>query len=127
MGLVHRDIKPHNIFLSRSTPVIAKLGDFGLTSAAEGGSTAHTPRYAPPEVLFQGEVADASGDVFSFGLVIYETLSLERCTRGDHAEGLKDQAPMPRPDEAPGWDPLAATLVRAIVDELKRRGREDLL
>ncbi len=89
LGMVHRDIKPDNIFLHQ-TPQgeIVKVVDFGLTkiftSDAEcdtsnlstSGEVLGTPAYMSPE-RFGSMSYDGKADVYSVGLVIYEMLTGE--------------------------------------------------
>jgi serine/threonine-protein kinase len=81
-GVVHRDVKPDNIFLHRTLAgvTVTKLLDFGIVSILDGGSreTAGrflgTLRYAAPEQL-RGEKPTPKTDVYAAALVIYEIIA----------------------------------------------------
>lgn len=84
-GILHGDIKPANIMLTRETDTV-KLCDFGLARRLAGGLTsqdsvstvrnglAGTPAYMAPEVVLE-QPADERADVFSLGVVFYEMLA----------------------------------------------------
>jgi serine/threonine protein kinase len=77
-GIVHRDVKPENIMITRDG--IVKVTDFGLARAyadaqiTEAGMVTGTVQYLAPEQL-QGEPADPRTDLYALGIVGFELLT----------------------------------------------------
>lgn len=90
-GLIHRDIKPHNILIDRQG--VPYLSDFGLALREEdvgkGSGYAGTPAYwSPEQAKGEGHRADGRADIFSLGIVLYELLTGRRPFGGDSMDEL---------------------------------------
>jgi hypothetical protein len=141
-GIVHRDIKAANVFVSPDGA--AKLGDFGIARMlgdpavfrTTDGSVRGTPGYMPPEAGLGEGTVDERSDAYAFAVLAYETLTGRLPFPGlDMAAALVAHwsAVPPRADEVlPGFpaaaadalaaglakDPPARPLPRALVDRL---------
>jgi WD40 repeat protein len=142
-GLVHRDVKPENVMITRSGRVVVM--DFGIAKGlaeARTGTVAGTPAYMAPEQE-RGEGVDARADVFSAGLVLAEMTAPEgiREREARLAVRLGVRKEPPRLPETP-WRAIleravarspeerfasAAVLARALEEvTLRVEGAEDL-
>lgn len=130
-GVIHRDVKPDNIFLAR-TPVgeVPKVIDFGIAKltprdsdapCTRAGLVLGTPGYMSPEQIRGDGALDARSDVWSVGVVLYEMLSGESPFAATSttlllATILRDP-PRPLRDAAPA---LARDLCAVVMKALAR-------
>jgi eukaryotic-like serine/threonine-protein kinase len=127
LGIVHRDVSPHNIFLTYAGDV--KLVDFGIAKAASNravtaaGSIKGKTRYMAPEQA-RGQT-DRRADLFSLGIILWEFSTGERLFKGDDIQALLSlmSESIPRASEVrPGLDPaLDAVIARALEQAPERR------
>ena len=128
-GLVHRDLKPDNIFLTRSG--VTKILDFGIAKLAYDGIGSDSGRtlsgvllgtagYLAPEQV-RGEPVDARSDLFALGAIAFEMVTGRRAFVGDHTiDTLHAIAHDPPPDaEAFGDVPagFASIVIRLLQKE----------
>src|SRR5664280_2345999 len=105
-GIVHRDVKPSNIFLSADGE--ASLGDFGIARLHDAstltlaGTTLGTVAYMAPEQLEDHQVGP-SADIWSLGIVLLECLTGRRVYEGSPSEIVARRlaGPVPLPADLP--------------------------
>lgn len=112
-GIVHRDLKPENVMVGSYGEVFVMDWGLGrdlkseqddsllLAANEQGGSAKGTPKYMSPEqVLGMGKRADARGDVFALGVILYELLAGQHPFERDdlrqvmHAISHEEAAPL---------------------------------
>jgi serine/threonine protein kinase len=111
-GVIHRDLKPHNIMLNKRGEVV--IMDFGLAAAArevQGPEARNgTPAYMAPEQL-RGESVTASSDLYALGLILYELFTGKRAFE---APSLADLIRLQDTSRPPSMTSIAADVDPSI-------------
>ena len=125
-GVIHRDLKPGNVFLQRlaENRVFPKLLDFGLARFADatgrGSGIVGTPSYMAPEQAKEGEVTPAV-DLYALGCMTYELLSGRPPFEGSSAWGVIEQqlngTPRPIAEVVLDLDDEVAALVHELLEK----------
>jgi eukaryotic-like serine/threonine-protein kinase len=137
-GIVHRDVKPGNIFLVDGDVRQAKVLDLGLARAADldaltkAGTVLGTLGYVAPEQAQCDQGIDARADVFSLGCVLFKCLTGTCVFAADSVLALVRQilhAPAPAlrdrcPDAPAELEALVARMLAKAPDERPRDGAE---
>ena len=135
-GVIHRDIKPGNIMLTKDGTV--KVVDFGIarlvdTSKTQTGLMIGTPAYMSPQLL-RGERADERADIWALGVMVYEMVAYQRPFLGDNPAALMwniiSQQPKALRDVAPGCPAELEEVVGKMLEKeapLRLQTMEDVL
>jgi len=139
-GIVHRDVKPENLMVTRDG--VVKVADFGLARAfadaqiTEAGNVTGTVQYLAPEQL-QGEPADPRTDLYALGVVAFELLTGRLPFTGETPMAIAYKhihEPMPRPSSTnpavsaslDGWVASVTEKQRELRPESAAEARRDL-
>ncbi len=132
MGVVHRDVKPPNIRVTRDRTV--KILDFGIARVGESdmtqaGVVLGTPSYVSPELL-RGARVDHHADMWAVGVILYEMLAGHRPFEAATITGLTHrivhEPPAPLDAKALGLPPALVAIVTKALDKDPARRFADL-
>ncbi len=139
LGVVHRDVKPQNVLLTREGRV--KVTDFGIALAEVPGGADRsyyivgTAHYAAPEQV-RGDLTDARSDIYSAGVMFYEMLTGSLPFPGERPVAVAvQQVTAEPPDPAllrplpPGFSAVVAHALRKVPEQRYRTAgefREDI-
>ncbi len=120
LRIVHRDVTPHNIMLTRDG--VAKLMDFGVAATSarkdtEAGAVRGTFSYMAPEQV-RGRPLDKRADVFALGVVLYELTTGTRLFRGSDVQIMTqvvEQDAPPPSARVPGYPAELEEIVLAAL------------
>ena len=128
LTIVHRDISPHNILLGSDG--VARITDFGVAkaevrlSSTRDGQFKGKLSYMAPEQASSGH-ADQRSDLFSMGIVLWESLTARRLFRADNNGELLNRVlngVIPKPSEVdPSLEPLDLVMAKALDRDPDRR------
>jgi serine/threonine-protein kinase len=132
-GIVHRDMKPENVFLIlRDGVPTVKVLDFGISKAGSGdthltrtGMIMGTPSYMAPEQA-RGEKVDLRADVYAIGALLYHALTGQRPFDSDDPAAtlnmvLTEEPPRPRVLSATVPEALELVVQRAMAKDARDR------
>jgi len=131
-GIVHRDVKPANVFLVGEDRRVdyVRILDFGIAKPVEPGDDEsltltglgqlpHSPAYASPEQLDPDAAVTPASDVYQLGLIGYELLTGQRPYADPERQRIRGGEEVAPPD-SPAWQAVEPAL-RAVIARALRR------
>lgn len=117
LGVIHRDVKPANIFLTDDGRV--KIADFGIarmenSSLTQTGAVIGTPNYMSPEQC-SGQSLDSRSDLFSIAVVIYELLTGEKPFAANSVHATMMKVVQSNPESPSTFNPSLPKSLDAIL------------
>jgi serine/threonine protein kinase/predicted Zn-dependent protease len=118
LGVVHRDLKPHNIMLDKEGNV--RIMDFGIartfkkSGVTDTGVIIGTPEYMSPEQV-EGRDADQRSDIYSLGIIMYEMLTGRVPFAGDTPLSVAVKQKTERPVNPRRLNPQIPTEISRII------------
>jgi predicted Ser/Thr protein kinase len=127
-GIIHRDIKPTNMFLTLDNHV--KIGDFGLARLADQstltreGEIFGTPHFMSPEIL-RGQPTDWTADQYALGISLFFILTGQLPFEGDSMESLHYQHANATIPDVRSIRPELSTACSNLIAKMAAKNKED--
>ncbi|MCE9584789.1 MAG: protein kinase [Planctomycetes bacterium] len=126
LGIVHRDVKPDNVFITVDGEV--RVGDFGLAietrSTQKTDTITGTPYYMPPE-QWRGDPQDGRSDIYSLGVTFYYLVTGRRPFEGSGPVILMEQHMHERPRTPSSHNPDIPSGVSAVIMKMMAKRPDD--
>jgi serine/threonine-protein kinase len=132
-GIVHRDMKPENVFLVGSLPrPIVKIIDFGISKVGDAGGTAltrtgmimGTPSYMAPEQA-RGDKVDHRADIYAVGGVLYRALTGKKPFEGDDPSVTLAQVLTEDPERPRAREPSIPQALELVIQKAMAKSPGD--
>jgi len=126
-GIIHRDVKPANVIITRSGTV--RLVDFGIAKLVraddqERSAAAGTVAYMSPEQT-RDSILDTRTDIWSLGVLLYELLAGQRPFRGDTDDDVVSAIRSEEPARLSGLRPDVPEGVLSVIDKCMRKNPDE--
>lgn len=127
-SIIHRDIKPQNIMIADD--YIVKVTDFGIARAltmpglTQTGKILGTARYISPEQA-RGQQADHRSDMYSIGIILYETVTGRAPFEGDSSVEVAGKHVTEKPIRPYELNPKIPPVLEIIIDKLLKKDPND--